>query len=102
MILCLDFDGTYTADMNFWDAFINKAKEAGHLVFIVTMRDESEGEAVVALVNGPYKKEDNIQIVFTQRKAKKPYMFEWLRKQGYHPQSVIWIDDQPEFLFMDG
>ena len=96
MILLLDYDGTYTADPDFWLEFIIHSKAKGHLVYCVTMRYEKEGKPL----------EDSIgricEIVYTNRMAKKSFMIDWLEKMNIRPQALIWIDDQPEFLFTDG
>lgn len=42
MNIALDYDGTYTADPDMWLRFVEEAQAAGHKVFIVTMRYESE------------------------------------------------------------
>lgn len=63
----------------------------GHSVYCVTMRNP-DGEAVVVqrtlghLVDG---------IFCTNRKAKKPFMFE----RGISID--VWVDDQPEAVNMD-
>lgn len=91
MLLCLDYDGTYTNDPPFWDRFITLSRDSGHTVICATMRFEmSEGESVKLALGKRVS-----AIYFTSRKAKKPF----LEKLGIHPD--IWIDDTPEWLLRD-
>ncbi len=46
MIICIDYDDTYTRDPSLWDSFISNVKHRNHTVICVTMRSESEGKAV--------------------------------------------------------
>ncbi|MCG8430999.1 MAG: hypothetical protein MJA29_07490 [Candidatus Omnitrophica bacterium] len=92
MIIAIDYDMTYTADPDLFDAFIGFAKMRGHLVVIVTSRKESEcdhDQGIVGLVR------KQVTIYCTNGKAKKHY----LHTRGVHPD--IWIDDRPEFIFHD-
>jgi len=92
MLIALDFDGTYTADPELWDLFIEHARAKGHEVIIATMRLEGMEEERV-LYYGLDKKVD--KIIYTNRKAKKVEV----RRQYKDPD--IWIDDNPEWLFED-
>lgn len=89
MIIALDYDGTYTADIELWLAFVRNAKERGHRVIVCTMRYEDEGLSI-----DPRLK-DEVEIFYTSRRAKKKYM----RNQGIEPN--IWIDDNPDWLYED-
>ena len=90
MLICLDYDNTYTLDPQFWDGFIIVSQARGHSVMVATMRSQLEGKMVeVDLAS----KVDNI--IFTDRKAKRPY----LKKLGIFPD--VWIDDIPEFISND-
>jgi hypothetical protein len=90
MLICLDYDGTYTADPIFWDQFIDNAKASGHRVICTTMRYEDEGDEVKEYLESRVE-----AIYFTSRSAKKP----WLLQRGIKPD--IWIDDMPEWLVQD-
>jgi hypothetical protein len=91
MLLCLDFDGTYTEDPALWDTFISSAKKAGHSVICATMRYEHiEGDEVKAALG-----EKVSAIYFTARQAKQPY----LARKGVLPD--VWIDDSPNWLLND-
>jgi hypothetical protein len=87
MRIALDYDGTYTADPDLWDAFILKARSRCHEVHIVTMRRPDEPVAVREHVDGVH---------YTSRKAKKVEM------TGRGQDFQIWIDDRPEWLFVGG
>lgn len=88
MLICLDYDGTYTQDPVLWDVFIASAKTAGHRVICATMRyeDTEGGEVKVALEHLVEK------IYFTNRLAKVA----WLNHRGIKPD--VWIDDSPHWL----
>jgi hypothetical protein len=88
MRIALDYDKTYTADTELWDAFIAIARARGHLVDIVTMRNENE------LVDKSIAKKVD-HIVYTCRKGKK-------RCMEFIDRPVdIWIDDMPQFILED-
>jgi len=86
MNISLDFDGTITADPDFWYKFCVLAKAAGHRVYIVTMRYPEEvvetktGHVFDALVE---------DIIYTHRSAKRPYV------ENLGIDIDIWIDDNP-------
>lgn len=90
MNISLDYDNTYTRDPKAWDAFIDLMRGRGHYVYCVTMRSSSEGTQVFYDLTG---KVDNI--FFTNRQAKKDYMFE----QGIPID--VWVDDMPLFCVED-
>lgn len=90
MLICLDYDGTYTLDPVMWDSFVVNASSVGHVVICATMRYPEEGKEV----------EENLgnlvaQIIYTSRKAKQPF----LRNMGINPD--VWIDDSPHWLVND-
>ena len=92
MLIALDFDGTYTADPELWDMFIENVRARGHEIIIATMRIEGmEEDAVLGF--GLDKKVD--KIIYTNRLAKKAAV----RKQYKDPD--IWIDDNPDWLYED-
>ena len=90
MLICLDYDNTYTLDPTFWDAFIVVSKSSGHSVILATMRYPHEGGPVVMDLEG--KVDD---IIFTNRKGKRQY----LKSLNVFPD--VWIDDMPEFVVYD-
>ena len=89
MLICMDFDNTYTKDKTLFDSFIKFAQELGHEVICCTMRKEEEGEWIEETI-GNYCK-----VYYSDRQAKKPY----LESIDIFPD--IWIEDKPEFILMD-
>lgn len=85
MIISLDYDDTYTRDPVFWLGFVRNAKQAGHTVFCVTMRNASERVDTV-LAN---LVED---VIYTARAAKR----EATLARGIWID--VWIDDMPHFV----
>ncbi len=79
MIIALDYDKTYTADPDLWEAFVGLAKARGHEVKICTMRRPDE-----AIQNPP------VEVIYTSRKAK-----------GLAMHADIWIDDNPIWIYQD-
>lgn len=76
MKIALDHDGTYTNDMQFWDAFIELAHRHGHEVVCVTMRFPEESISMPC------------NVIYTSRQAKV-----------LHYEADIWIDDNPRWIF---
>lgn len=89
MLIAIDYDGTYSADPEFWDVMIDLAIKHGHSVICATMRHESEGQEIISKLGR------TIKIIFTGRKAK----YQFLKDAGYSP--TVWIDDSPYYLFKD-
>ena len=90
-LFALDYDGTYTADKELWDNFIEQARSRGHEVIVATMRYEAtESEDVIRDLG---EKVD--RIIFTGRKAKKQAV-----RMAYKDPD-IWIDDNPDWLYED-
>ena len=88
MLICLDYDGTYTEDPSLWDLFIQAATASGHQVICATMRyEEVEGDTVKISLGHLVDK-----IYFTNRLAK----VNWLKERGINPD--VWIDDSPFWL----
>lgn len=88
MLICIDYDKTYTLDTGFWDGFIALSKQNGVSVICCTLRHEDgEGDAV---------KRDLLDkvdaIYFTARQAKQGY----LQSIGVNPD--VWIDDSPYWI----
>jgi len=87
VIICIDYDKTYTAAPDLWDEFIELAIRSGNKVICATMRHDTEGERIS--MNG-------VPIYYTSRKAKARHLMEL----GINPD--IWIDDSPEWIFTNG
>lgn len=86
MRIALDYDRTYTEDVDLWEEFILLAKARGHEVVCVTMR-HSNGEEAIAMA---------CSIVYTGRKAKRAFV------EAMGMKIDIWIDDSPHWIFQDG
>lgn len=85
MKIALDFDGTVTADPDFWSAFVEDALDRGHQVLTVThRRDTHENRRAIEKVLGP-----SHPVVFAYDKPKKLAA----KEAGHEPH--IWIDDNP-------
>jgi len=91
LLICLDYDFTFSADPELWTEFVLSAQKKGHGVVCVTLRYNNEFEAPDVL-NSIGKL---CSVIFTNRKAKKRF----LEELNVHPD--IWIDDEPEHIFRD-
>ena len=91
MIICIDFDGTYTRMPELINSIIDKSKQLGYTVIVATMRYETE---VNPLLTELMSKVD--KTYFTCREAKLMY----LAKLGIEPD--LWVDDNPSWLFNNG
>ena len=88
MQIALDYDYTYILDPSYWDDFIVQARAATHKVLIISTGYVSDGENILATMNG---KVDGV--VFTNGMKKKPYM---VFKDGRRVD--VWIDANPESI----
>ncbi len=89
MRVALDYDNTYTADPEFWNAFIARAKYNGHQVRIVTARDE-RFDRTAALA----ELEKRIPVIYCRGVAKQWYLTHF--GEGFTVD--VWIDDKPESI----
>lgn len=91
--IALDFDCTFTSDIEFWRLFVRLCAKRGHRVVLVTARhDTPENHALVSDVIGAPTVALLSGTVFTSRGPKRP----GAAKRGY--KIDIWIDDLPEFV----
>ena len=87
MIVAIDYDATWTADPELWEAFSQYARRRGHSVALITNRPDSRlnreqvGAAVSAFV-------DHMVFAGPMPKEKAAAKF------GIYP--AIWIDDSPD------
>ena len=95
MIIFIDYDQTYTLDPEFWNNFIVDSKKLGHVIFGLTMRYNDENENVENSL-GKFCK-----VIYTERKAKVEFAYNWLSENNILPNSVVFIDDTPYFLLND-
>jgi hypothetical protein len=79
MNIALDWDGTYTADPELWDAFAKLAASRGHRVTVVTLRDSLLEQVSTEL-----------PVVYCSRTAKRK-----------HFRADVWIDDSPQWITED-
>jgi hypothetical protein len=84
MKIALDWDGTVTRDVGFWEVFVLMCKNHGHDVRIVTLRHERQ-------IDDDMRK-FGIPIICTSNKQKRDHLreIEWF--------ADIFIDDSPEFI----
>lgn len=94
MNIALDYDGTFTAAPNQWLEFIQLMQQAGHTVYIVTMRYVSECDGSKGTVD-PRLKEMLVPFVCTARTAKQRFC------DSLGIRIHIWIDDHPEAVHND-
>ena len=90
MLICIDYDETYTADVYMWNMIIGVMKRNGHEVICCTMRFPEEGLEVTRSIG------QHCKVYFSSREAK----MEYLSKINICPD--ILIDDKPIWLFKDG
>ena len=92
MKICIDFDGTYTADPELWDMFIKQARERGHTVICATMRFDYEMPEVYRALEGKVDR-----IIYTSRRGKRAFLYE----TGLRAAPDVWIDDNPQWILND-
>lgn len=91
--IALDFDCTFTADIEFWRMFIHFSTLRGHRVVMITARhDTTENRTLLSDVVGHTTLCRLMALLFTDRKPKRGFAEE----RGY--KIDIWIDDLPEFV----
>lgn len=95
MNIALDFDDTYTRDMDGWDYFIKLFQSRGHSIYCVTARtntfeDTWQVHGTIGKVIGEDK------CIFTGYKSKKDFV----SKLGIRID--VWIDDNPFLINFNG
>ena len=96
MLIILDYDETYTADPYLWDQFIATAQRNGHTVICCTMRfpDQDRLNADVIEV----MRLNRVEIVYAANHRDK---WEAVQAAGHVPENAIWIDDRPQYIWMN-
>ena len=86
MNIALDFDDTYTRDPEFWNKFIDDAKDRGHDIRIVTFRKSTMTDPALTRLS------EKIPVIFTEYMQKRAFCnyLGWIVD--------VWIDDSPEFI----
>ena len=88
MLICFDYDHTYTEDPDLWNSII-EMMTINHEVICCSMRYKEEGLYLEETIGQLCK------VFYSGRKAKKPYLL----SIGLEPD--IWIEDTPEFILYD-
>lgn len=89
--IALDFDGTFTADPEFYASCIRTARSIGHQVFCVTCRRDTEENR--ELLRETFERYDlQITTLFTGLRSK----MQFCKEAGIRIDN--WWDDDPETL----
>ena len=89
--MALDFDRTFTSDVEFWRFFVRMAVKRGHEVLCVTGRSPTPtGRLELLTVMGEPTLKLLKDLIFCDHAPKRMRTL----AQGYHVD--IWIDDLPE------
>jgi hypothetical protein len=89
--IAIDFDRTFTSDVDFWRGVVELAVKRGHRVLCVTARTDSvKSRAEIARVFGPYIFSQLTCCIFCNHSPKRAAALSY----GYNID--IWIDDLPE------
>lgn len=89
MKIALDYDDTFTLDIEFWTSFINRSLGKGHDVRIVTARNPIADKIPDEHVECP--------IIYCDGIAKRFYCH-WFAENGNGWNPDIWIDDKPSSI----
>ncbi|ESX17883.1 hypothetical protein X766_15935 [Mesorhizobium sp. LSJC255A00] len=89
MKIALDYDMTYSADPELFQAFGRAAKRRGHDVRIVTARN-NEFDRTAPLIEA----EQHFPVIYCRGIAKKWFLDHF--GDGFIPD--VWIDDKPESI----
>ena len=93
LTIALDFDCTFTADIEFWRLFALLCVKRGHTVWVVTARHSTaDNFTLVPDVIGAPTLQRLAGIIYTDRRPKRAVA----AAQGV--KIDIWVDDLPEFV----
>lgn len=94
MIVAIDYDDTFTLDGKMWSSVVREIKAAGHDIFMVTARRNTNEN--VDQINSHLDCWDcQMPIILTEGRAKRPTM------EGRGIKVDVWIDDHPEGIAND-
>jgi hypothetical protein len=92
-VIALDFDRTFTSDIEFWRMFVTQAVRRGHTVLCVTGRTDSErSRNEMQALFGEYVFSKLAALIFCNHCPKRDYA----ANHGWEVD--IWIDDFPESI----
>ena len=89
----LDYDGTFTADPDFWLDFIDSVRRRGHNIRIVTLRTKAHD---FDMIHKYLEENYQVPIVWCDGRSKREVTEELGIKID------IWIDDTPEAIGKGG
>lgn len=81
MKIALDYDGTFTEDVDLWWNFILNAKERGHTICVVTSRNKD---------HNPIEHELPCHVIYCSYEAKSKFF-----------KADVWIDNDPKYIYKD-
>jgi hypothetical protein len=91
--IALDFDCSFTADIEFWRLFVRLCVQRGHTVWVVTARHSTfENRALVPDVIGAPTMQLLAGLIFTDHRPKRA------TAAARGVKIDVWIDDLPEFV----
>ena len=88
MIIGIDFDGTFGADIESFYSIVRVFQNAGHICILVTQRSEEQGDEIKEVIGGL------MEVVWSSGMAKQ----DAVAHAGYSVD--IWIDDHPQSVFV--
>lgn len=91
MLIALDYDNTYDADYEFWDAFVDLGRGHGKDFILLTYRDERYDWTDLL---DHIRHNKKIPVYCTRGVAKKW----WWEQFGDGRVVDVWIDDRPEAI----
>lgn len=93
-VIAVDFDRTFTSDIEFWRLFISQAVRRGHTVLCVTGRNDSErSRNEMRALFGEYVFSKLAALIFCNHCPKR----DAAASHGWD-EIDIWIDDFPEAI----
>lgn len=93
-VIAVDFDKTFTSDIEFWRLFIAQAVRRGHTVICVTGRTDSErSRNEMRALFGDYVFSKLAALIFCDHSPKRD-----TAKRLHNWDVDIWIDDFPESI----